>query len=200
MAYFQDVVAHGFWVDFIVWQPLSEQMEDMPVLISRCWLADLWLLYGSLYTCSMYWMICSIDEINHQCSVRGRGCQRPSPWTSCMKVKVTIVHWSGSNTPPYWCCVSSRGARESQLGPSLKNCSFKELGLCNPPYLCWFVCLLGEGWRWMGGHHLTSDQLYEFGGHYSSPVRVLGTIPYEVKMVCVSVGRGGGMQLSSDQL
>lgn len=52
----------------------------------------------------------------------------------------------------------------------------------------------------MGGHHLTSDQLYEFGGHYSSPVRVLGTIPYEVKMVCVSVGRGGGMQLSSDQL
>lgn len=43
----------------------------------------------------------------------------------------------------------------------------------------------------MGGHHLTSDQLYEFGGHYSSPVRVLGTIPYEVKMVCVSVERGG---------
>lgn len=45
MAYFQDEVAHGVWVNFIVWQPLSEQMEDMPVLISQCLVADLWLLY-----------------------------------------------------------------------------------------------------------------------------------------------------------
>lgn len=35
----------------------------------------------------------------------------------------------------------------------LKSCSFKELGLCNPLYLCWFVCLWGEGWGWMGRHH-----------------------------------------------
>lgn len=100
MAYFQDEVAHGFWVNFIVWQPLSEQMEDMPVLISQCLVADLWLLYGSFYSCSMYWMFWSISEINHPCSVRGRGCRRLSPWTSCMKVKVTLVQWSGSNAPP----------------------------------------------------------------------------------------------------
>lgn len=99
MAYLQDEVAHGFWVNFIVWQPLSEQMEDMPVLISQCLVADLWLLYGSLYTCSMYWMFWSISEINHPCSVRGWGCLRPSSWTSCMKVKVTLVQWSGSNAP-----------------------------------------------------------------------------------------------------